>query len=158
VAAVRALGPRLDAVASRLGWSTDQLRDELLSDAALHWDGANCLYYAEPVAPVVASASGVASPLSAAVASVSSAATPGSPFQLHSQPGATKVLYLDFDGSTTTGTSWNNGFVDPMISAPYDVNGDSAVLTDLERERIGHIWMRVADDFAPFDHCTTLRS
>ena len=37
------------------------------------------------------------------------AATPyplGNTFGLHSNPGASKVIYLDFDGHTTTGTYW----------------------------------------------------
>src|SRR5688572_12483492 len=29
-------------------------------------------------------------------------------FFLHSRPSATKTIYLDFTGDTTTGTAWNN--------------------------------------------------
>lgn len=29
-------------------------------------------------------------------------------FLLHSRPGAAKVIYLDFTGNVTTGTSWNS--------------------------------------------------
>src|SRR5687767_11278312 len=31
-------------------------------------------------------------------------------FLLHSRPAATKVVYLDFDGHTTSGTSWNTSY------------------------------------------------
>src|SRR4051812_13614673 len=31
-------------------------------------------------------------------------------FTLNSRPGATKTIYLDFDGNTTSGTIWNTAF------------------------------------------------
>src|SRR5687767_7326036 len=47
-------------------------------------------------------------------------------FLLHSRPDATKVIYLDFDGHTTSGTSWNttyeggNDFYTPAFSSEGD--------------------------------------
>ena len=42
-------------------------------------------------------------------------------FLLHSNPGASKVHFLDFDGHTTRGTNWNllvgGGSI---VSAPYN--------------------------------------
>ena len=29
-------------------------------------------------------------------------------FALHSRPGSSRVIYLDFNGETITGTAWNN--------------------------------------------------
>ena len=73
-------------------------------------------------------------------------------FGLHSTPGASKVIYLDFDGHTTSGTQWNisyNGGGD-FTTPAYSYQGDSS-FTDAEKERIQRIWERVAEDYIPFD-------
>ncbi len=73
-------------------------------------------------------------------------------FLLHSVPGASKVIYLDFDGHTTSGTQWNtsfNGGAD-FTTPAYSYQGDSS-FTDAEKERIQAIWERVVEDYVPFD-------
>lgn len=35
------------------------------------------------------------------------ALTQAQTFSLHSRPGATRKIFLDFDGHTTTGSAWN---------------------------------------------------
>jgi hypothetical protein len=76
-------------------------------------------------------------------------------FRLHSNPGAKKVIYLDFDGHTTSGTSWNswnNGAMGASFYSPsYDIDGNAANLSDNEKVMIQNIWQRVAADFAAFD-------
>ncbi len=69
-------------------------------------------------------------------------------FLLHSNPTATKTLYLDFDGHTTT-TGWNGG-VD-FTTPAYNFEGGTGVFTDAEKTRIQKIWERVVEDFIPFD-------
>ncbi len=74
-------------------------------------------------------------------------------FLLHSLPGASKVIYLDFDGHVTSGTFWNtnfNGGAD-IVSLPYDFNGNTGSFSDAELSRIQKIWARVAEDFAIYD-------
>jgi hypothetical protein len=73
-------------------------------------------------------------------------------FLLHSTPGASKVIYLDFDGHTTSGTEWNTEFTggDDFTSPAYSYQGDSS-FSDAEKERIQKIWQRVAEDYIPFD-------
>ena len=74
-------------------------------------------------------------------------------FLLHSRPGATKVIYLDFDGHTTSGTSWNTsktGGAD-FTTPAYSFQGDTSSFTNTELQRIQNIWERVAEDFIPFD-------
>jgi len=76
-------------------------------------------------------------------------------FFLHSNPGALletrKTIYLDFDGHTTTGTSWNNYTGGAAIVTPaYSFEGDSS-FSDNELARIQYIWQRVAEDFIPFN-------
>ncbi len=74
-------------------------------------------------------------------------------FQLHSRPGATKVIYLDFDGHTTSGTIWNQNFTGGanFVTPPYDIDGNTASFSATELDRIQYIWQRVAEDFAPFN-------
>ncbi|MEO5961513.1 MAG: PKD domain-containing protein [Opitutaceae bacterium] len=73
-------------------------------------------------------------------------------FQLHSLPGATRVIYLDFDGHTTSGTQWNSSYTGgaPIVSTAFDMDGDPATFNVDERAAIESIWKRVAEDYAPF--------
>jgi subtilisin-like proprotein convertase family protein len=70
-------------------------------------------------------------------------------FQLHSNAAAKQVVYLDFDGHTTgdvTGTSWDN-----LTSPAWDYSGNGPAFTDVEKQIIQKIWVRVSEDFAPFN-------
>ncbi|MFA6135276.1 MAG: putative Ig domain-containing protein [Phycisphaerae bacterium] len=58
---------------------------------------------------------------------------------LSSRPGATAVLYMDFDGETVTDPSWNGG------------RTIEAKPTTLTSEEIAEVWWRVAEDYAGFD-------
>lgn len=79
------------------------------------------------------------------------AIAPSDTFLLHSRPGASKVIFLDFDGHTITGTAWNSGRPDPLYARPFDSDGNFSAFSSEELNRIGEIWHRVAEDFAPFD-------
>lgn len=60
-------------------------------------------------------------------------------FQLHSNPGASKTIYLDFDGHITTGTEWNTYTGLPTIVTPaYNFEGNSS-FSDAELTRIQRI-------------------
>ena len=73
-------------------------------------------------------------------------------FQLHSSPTSSKVIYLDFNGHTTTGTKWNNSTMGSSFYSPaYDLDGNPAIFNNEELSRIQQIWQRVAADYAPFD-------
>ncbi|WP_457667857.1 PKD domain-containing protein [Thiolapillus sp.] len=73
-------------------------------------------------------------------------------FSLHSHPGASKVVYLDFDGHVIENTAWNNSTgVASYEAVPYDLDGNAAAFSNEERSRIGEIWHRIAEDLAPFD-------
>ena len=73
-------------------------------------------------------------------------------FQLHSLPGATRVIYLDFDGHVTSGTAWNTSYTGgaDIVSQPFDLDGDPTTFSAGERAMIQAIWKRVAEDYAPF--------
>ena len=69
-------------------------------------------------------------------------------FVLHSKPGTSRVLYLDFNGHTTSGTSWKSGAT--FTSPAYDTDGNPAGFSDAELANIQEIWKRVSEDFAPW--------
>ncbi|MGB5178969.1 MAG: PKD domain-containing protein [Gammaproteobacteria bacterium] len=71
-------------------------------------------------------------------------------FNLNSRPSSRRVIYLDFNGHETSGTAWNVGTVDPIISPAYTRDSNPA-FSDLELEYIQKMWRQVAEDFAPFD-------
>jgi ELWxxDGT repeat protein len=72
-------------------------------------------------------------------------------FSLNSLPGASKTIYLDFDGHTTSNTSWNSTFTSgaPIVTPPFSMDGSNN-FSDIELERIQRIWERVSEDFLPF--------
>lgn len=73
-------------------------------------------------------------------------------FLLHSRPTATRKIYLDFNGHTTTGTPWNVTWNRPSFTTPaYTIDGDTATFNDAEHAVIQTVWRRMAEDFAPFD-------
>ena len=75
-------------------------------------------------------------------------------FLLHSNPSATKTIYLDFNGHILpAGSAWANGYNGgSAIKAPaWSLDADTTTFSDAERSIIQGIWQRVAEDFAPFD-------
>jgi subtilisin-like proprotein convertase family protein len=73
-------------------------------------------------------------------------------FQLHSDPGATKTIYLDFDGFTARNTPWNTLTGLPnIVTQPYDVDGDVTTFSDAEKLQMQYAWERVSEDYRPFD-------
>jgi hypothetical protein len=57
----------------------------------------------------------------------------------NSLPGATAVLFLDFDGHTVNGTSWNSS--GPIVCGP----------SNLDNAKITEVFNRIAEDFRPFN-------
>lgn len=75
-----------------------------------------------------------------------------STFFLHSRPTAKKTIYLDFDGFTARGTSWNtSNNITTIVSPAWDPDRNGPAFTDNELSEIRGAWQRVAADFAPFD-------
>lgn len=74
-------------------------------------------------------------------------------FSLHSRPGASKVIYLDFTGHVTTGTSWNSTYTaGANITTPaFDTDGSPTTFSASEQAVIQEVWRRVAEDYAPWD-------
>jgi hypothetical protein len=78
--------------------------------------------------------------------------TEASAFTLHSKPGATNVLYLDFDGHDVQNSIWNSNSgkaVHPM--RPYSRDSDYYNFSQTEIDIIADSWRQVTEDLAPFD-------
>ena len=79
-------------------------------------------------------------------------------FFLESKPGSTRTLYLDFDGSVTTGTAWNQSYgVSSIVHPPYDLDGNPNTFSTTELQQIQQIWKLVSEDFSAFDINVTTR-
>ncbi|MEB3330974.1 MAG: bluetail domain-containing putative surface protein [Synechococcaceae cyanobacterium] len=73
-------------------------------------------------------------------------------FQLHSNPKASKTIYLDFNGHTTSGTYWNDSTMGASFYSPaYDIDGNPGSFSTEEQIRIQQIWQRVTNDYAGLD-------
>lgn len=72
-------------------------------------------------------------------------------FTLHSRPGASRVIYLDFDGEIITGTAWNNNGPVSYEAKAFSQDSDYSTFSDAERAAIAEIWHRISEDFAIFD-------
>lgn len=153
------LGRNLGPVAAWYGRSEGEMRQLCLREKSLRADRQGRLHFVceglLPLQNVAAANAGNAG--NAAVSgggTASGTPTAADAFTLHSRPGATKVIYLDFDGHVTSGTSWNSNFTGGVniVTPPY--SNDSTVTTTFsttELNNIVSIWQRVAEDFAPFD-------
>lgn len=148
-AAIAALGDKLDAVAAHYGKTSEELRSTFRRDRSLRLNSQGRLFYTcEGLAVTTnTAATATGSPVVEAIAPLSQT------FLLHSKPGASKIIYLDFDGFTISGTQWNtdyNGGAD-IVAPPWDTDGDTNSFGTSEQTAIQQIWLRVAEDYAPFD-------
>lgn len=163
-AAISALGLHLPAVAKAYGLQSQQLVTLFQTQPSLGVDTEGALLFAcEGLAVAIPPASGAPGqvrknglPDESMVANTSqnqiaSGATVDA-FKLHSLPGVNRVIYLDFTGHTTSGTSWNSSYTSgaPIVSAPFDLDGSPSTFNADERGIIQRIWQRVAEDYAPF--------
>ncbi|MFF1818829.1 pre-peptidase C-terminal domain-containing protein [Kribbella sp. NPDC058245] len=148
VTALAKVQSRLAEVAATNGLPTDQLQRILATDKTAWLDAGSRLFYREPqLSPTQKSEE--ASPRWATDAV---AGATGPAFELHSKPGSNRVLYLDFDGHTITGTAWNAAkSIDPVNVSAYDTDGDPANYSTAEQDVVRDVWARVAEDYATFD-------
>jgi len=72
---------------------------------------------------------------------------------LSSNPTATSKMFLDFDGHTTSGTTWNSSFNGGanIVTPAYSIDANTTTFSTTEVARIEEIWKRVAEDYAPFN-------
>jgi hypothetical protein len=78
--------------------------------------------------------------------------TAKSVFRLHSRPGASHTLFLDFDGGVVSGTAWNSYHgVKEWNATAYDTDGKQNSFSKDEVSDMAEIWQQVAEDYVPFD-------
>jgi len=145
-AAVAELGQHLPAVAAAHGLQAASLRTLFLRDRDLTADSAGRLHYLDST--VALGPVGV----SAGTPAVS-AIDPVNAFTLHSRPGASRTIYLDFNGHTMSGNAWTanyNGGAN-IVAPAFDTDGNPGSFSTAERNVVIETWQRVAEDFAPFD-------
>jgi len=70
----------------------------------------------------------------------------------HSRPGATNVIFLDFDGHVIVDSAWNSSLGRTQITArAFSTDADPDMFSDTEQAIIKRVWQRIAEDFAPFN-------
>lgn len=131
---------RIADLAARNGMPTEELQQVLADDATVRIDRDARLFHVEPVIPG-AEAAGPDSSLSAADLAADV-------FALNSLPGASRVIYLDFNGYTLTNSAWNPGST--VQITPYDTDSTPGTFSTAERAVVQETWQRVAEDYAPF--------
>src|SRR3954447_16861768 len=132
----------------RNGLAEEQLQRILATDKTSWLDGDSKLFFREP-GLTAAQKAPEASPRWATEAV---AGATGPAFELHSKPGSNRVIYLDFDGQTITGTAWNTGGKPATVDVtPYDTDGNPNSWSTAEQDVVRDVWARVAEDYAPFD-------
>lgn len=149
-AALGALGAHLPAVAAAHGMSAEQLQKILARDHSARIDRNGHLFYVETEIP---------NPEAVTSAGGDDILSTGAPYPLedtlllHSRPGAAKLVYLDFDGHTLSGTGWNANYTGgtSIQCPPWDIDGNPSVFGTAELTTIQKVWRRVAEDYAPFN-------
>lgn len=158
-AAIDALGAHLPTVAKAYGLGAQELATLFRLQPSLGVDTRGALLFScdgLKVDQKLANSATTSSTGDALTATSSTtqlaAGTAVDAFQLHSLPGASRVIYLDFDGHVTSGTSWNSAYTGgaDIVSQPFDLDGDPTTFNATERAVIQGIWKRVAEDYAPF--------
>ncbi len=141
-AALTRLGEGLGVAAARNQMTSSRLAGLLASDSTAWLDPTGRLYYVEPT-PTASAKTGTSD----------AAAYPlNQTFSLHSDPGATKTIYLDFNGQRVAGSIWNrNSSLPDGFYGAWTIDGDASTFNEAERTAIQSIWQRVAEDYAPFD-------
>lgn len=139
--ALRELGDDLPVAADRNDLPVTELRELLRSDETVWVDTEGLLFYVDPVPGTAAEPGPVAAP-SAPLADT---------FALHSNPGASLTILLDFDGAYVAGTAWNASGVAAANHPAWDPAGDGPAFSSEERAKVQQIWAIVAEDYAPFD-------
>ncbi|MCA8987137.1 MAG: VCBS repeat-containing protein [Planctomycetaceae bacterium] len=71
-------------------------------------------------------------------------------FTLHSNPNARHTIYLDFTGHVTTNSTWNSQFGASLNTPVFSIDSSTS-FSNTELQTIQEIWLRVKEDFLPFD-------
>jgi hypothetical protein len=158
-AALDYISADLPTVAANHGLTPEKLQELFLADNTIRIDSNKRIFFIDDAAEKqadVAIAAGATTTVSTNTSvPIATSAALANTFKLHSKPGASKTIYLDFDGHTATGTAWSSSTI---IAPAYDLSGNPAVFDNNEMSNIISIWNRVAEDYSPFDVDVTTES
>ena len=154
IVASEASDERLKAASVKTGWSFEHAKGIALNDSSLHLTADDrfifiCKMFDPAMAPEKVSA---VAPQTSTFTVTPPVVTAASVFQLHSRPGAARVLYLDFNGHSipaNVGYLWD--FTVPYVTPAFQLAGTSTVLDQRNLNVIRDIWLRVSDDFSAWD-------
>lgn len=159
--AIDFLGSDLQKVASSYGFTVDKFKEILLNDATSRIDANSRLLFVDDATDQVLDHSkvtpnniGIKDKSAAPIANpnpqvpIASTTNLANTFKLHSKPGASKTIYLNFVGYTATNTAWSSA---TLVAPAFDLSGNPAVFDNAEMSNIISIWNRVAEDYIPFD-------
>ncbi len=143
--AIGLLGNKLPDVAAAYEMSTADLAKMIREDLSVWLDHRGRIFYVEVEEPTdLAELDPGADP--------ETVLSESQTFMLHSRPGASRVIHLDFDGHITEGRQWNTSYsTSTIVSPPYNREGSSDSFTQNELDYIYLMWQQVAEDYAPFD-------
>ena len=146
-AAIKALGATLPSVAAWYGKSPSEFARLIREDRDMWLDTRGRVYFVDEGMAVPEQGTTATGTASTAAATLPLDQT----FQLHSRPGASRVIYLNFVGGTVSGTAWNSSYgVTSIVAPPYDIDGIPSSFSTTELQNIQSIWQRVAEDYAHF--------
>ncbi len=135
--ALRAVGEDLPEIAALNGRTPEELSELLLGDETLVLTTTGRLAYRDMLAE-----------RSDPTSMPRTAPFPTSQtFSLESRPGSQRTIFLDFDGASGYGSYWETsaGSIDG-----YSLDSDPGFNAE-EHAVIQEVWLRVAEDYAPFD-------
>ncbi len=135
-AALAAWGDRLSVAAARSETTVAALEEVLRHDETAWLDDDGNLFFVD-----IPAERQDASPQFVATIPSSQA------FLLHSRPGASRIIYLDFTGHHSVNNKWGHDIVFP----PFNFEGSSASFSENELQSIIAHWQHIAEDYAPFD-------
>lgn len=153
--AVEAPDDRMSVAAAKIGWTLAKAKEVAAKDRDLHVSADNRLFYAckfvAPVGSPPRAASAIQTgPDTSTYTGTPPTVTATSAFQLHSRPGASKVLYLDFNGHTTPANvgGWKTTAI---VTPAFQLFGTASPTDQINLNAIRDIWLHVAEDFSAWD-------
>ena len=147
---------RLAIAGAHIGQSLTEVKTTARQDLSLHISADNRLFYAcKMVDPTLA-----AKPLSPEKIQIGPnvstftmppvAVNSSSAFLLHSKPGASRVIYLDFNGHITP--AYIGGWSSSAIITPaFQLAGTASPLAQSNLDAIRDIWLHVSEDYSTWD-------
>lgn len=140
---------RLAVAAAKVGWSLAKVKAIAAKDRDLRVTGDNRLFYACRFDVNPGRGSKIQTgPDTSTYTSTPPTVDATSAFRLHSRPGASKTLYLDFTGHTTPAGLWESTAV---TIPPFKLAGTANATDQVNLNAIRDIWLHVAEDFAAWD-------